>query len=81
MANRRVVLGGSQAALAALVLEDERRTLAELQQRNAARLNPIRLEHQIPDGVQVRFGMDGDKAVMDVMEPDPPPAPVEPPPA
>lgn len=72
MASRRVVLEGSQAALATAVLEHEQRVLAELRQYIALRLAPIRIEHALADGVQARFGMDGDKAIMEVVEPDVP---------
>lgn len=73
MANKRMVLDGSQAALVTAVLEHEQRVLAELRQYIALRLAPIRTEHQIADGVQVRFGLDGDKAIMEIVEPDPAP--------
>lgn len=73
MPTKRVVLDGSQAALVQATLEEQQKSLNTIQQVLALRLAPIRKEHQIADGVKVNFGMDGDKAIMEVEIADAPP--------
>jgi hypothetical protein len=76
MAAERIVLTGAEEQLADAALAELQRAANEANAIFARRLSPVRVAHNIPEGVTARFGPEDGKIVMQVLYPDKPKAPI-----